>query len=82
MKRITPEYIAKINLQVNFLTSPERIVKDYPTFDEFLDWCEVDIGLPLERRLKVLLYVENNFKEAGYLEHAKIINMVYNKLKL
>lgn len=80
-QRITPELIDQLNQQAAQLAEPQQIVDDYPTYDEFVDWCEIDIGLPLERRYRIFDHAEKQFRKAGFIEHAEIIKITHQKIK-
>ncbi len=65
--------------QLQELTAPERIIEDNPSFDEFVDWCEIDIGLSSDRRISIFQHAEKEFRNAGFPQHADIIKIVHKK---
>ena len=80
-QRITPELIDQLNKMSEQLATPQTVVAECATYDEFVDWCETDIGLPLERRYRIFTDAEAKFRKAGYPDHAEIIKITHAKLK-
>ena len=80
-QRITPELIDQLTKMSEQLAVPQTVVDEYATYDEFVDWCEIDVGLPLERRYQIFTEAEEKFRKAGFPDHADIIKITHDKIK-
>ena len=63
------------------MVTAEHNVKNLTTFDEFMDWVDIDIGLSKELMLKAYLSAEEEFRDKGYLTRANLIRIKYEKIK-
>jgi len=57
------------------------VVKEYPSFDEFLDWLDIDVGIAKEKMLDTYKVVAEQFQDAGYFTHANLVMLKYEKVK-
>ena len=57
-------------------------VENITSFDDFMDWLDIDIGSPKEVRLQSLLDTEKIFRKAGYITRAKLARRKYEQLKI
>lgn len=51
-----------------------------PTFDEFMDWLDIDLGLPKKLLLTGLLNTENMFITAKMNTRAMLTRRKYNQI--
>ena len=56
------------------------VVKEYPTFDSFMDWLDIDIGVSKEKMMNTYEVVADKFEEAGYKSRALLIRLKMEKL--
>lgn len=56
------------------------VVKEYPTFDEFMDWLDIDVGIDRKKMINTYEVVADKFKEAGYYDRAVLTQYKLNSL--
>lgn len=56
-------------------------VENITSFDDFMDWLDIDIGLSKNSMLQSLLDTEKVFEKAGYITRAKLTRRKYEQLK-
>jgi len=57
------------------------IMKEYPSFDEFMDWVDTDVGIAKEKMLDTYKVVAQQFRDAGHHVRADLIMYKYKKVK-
>jgi len=73
--KYSQEELNQIQVQVEEISTPEHVIELNPTYDEFVNWCETDIGLSSERRMSIFKHAEKEFRDAGYHSHAEVIKI-------
>jgi len=57
------------------------VVKEYPTFDSFMDWLDIDVGISKEKMLDTYKVVADKFEMAGYGSRALLIRLKMKKIR-
>jgi len=57
------------------------VAKEYPTFEEFMDWVDIDAGIEKEKMLNTYKNVAQQFRDGGYPVQADLIMLKYEKVK-
>ncbi len=76
---LNQDELNRLQERVQELATPEQVIEDNPSYDNFVDWCEIDIGLSSDRRISIFQHAEKEFRNAGFPQHADIIKIVHKK---
>ena len=63
---------------ISKLKSSKWVVKNLNSFDEFMDWLDVDIGIDRKEMLENYIELEETLRKDGYTTRA---NLVKHRIK-